>query len=381
MPDYEHRGVNGMKGEWVSLETAREDSEGGEAWWELAELKGQSVAAIQHDPTGPSDRPIFRWENGDMYLGPWKPANKRHKWPLEEGFGVAYFNYPDEHQGRVDICKNIKHGYLNGPGKSFWLASAPAWKANKLRGSAVRTTVNRSYVPRPYMYEGLFVQDRKTDKKAKVTLKDGTIGIGPWKDDKPVGSWLREHKISSKTKQTTSAKTASAKKQPPEQQQQQQSASSSSSSKQRLVNDDQLEARGDNGMLGKWISLEVAQQESVGKEAWWEIADLDGRRVPVRQHDTTTKTAPSDKPVFWWENGDMYLGSWALSKNPNKQWPVEEGFGVFYFNFPTEVRGVRTKRYQRFLGTPPPLACLTRTHSFPSVHRALIYAMESSKDF
>ena len=97
---------------------------------------------------------------------------------------------------RIDICKQIKDGFLNGQAKSFWLANAPSWKKNILKGSPIKVKSEKGRnIPRPFVYEGNYGCDMKVCNKAKVTLKDGTIGIGPWKADMPVGNWMNQHKL------------------------------------------------------------------------------------------------------------------------------------------------------------------------------------------
>ena len=95
-----------------------------------------------------------------------------------------------------------------------------------------------------------------------------------------------------------------------------------------------LEDRGIYGEQGKWISLDLAKRLSVGEEAWWEIAELDGEKIPITQHDPQ---GPADKPIFLWESGDMYLGSWKTASGQEN--PVEDGLGVLYNNSPQERKG------------------------------------------
>ena len=116
----------------------------------------------------------------------------------------------------IDICDGIKQGFLNGKGKTFWLESATTWKRNEL----ARSLIFQNKVPRPFIYEGRFKQDCRHDPRAKVTLKDGTVKVGPWAEDNFVGDWWTDHEdASSYPKQNESsisrrASSSNAKKRP-----------------------------------------------------------------------------------------------------------------------------------------------------------------------
>ena len=189
----EPRGDNGQEGHWLTLDEALAETLGQEAWWEIAELKGRRVEVKQHDPNGPIDKPIFRWSNGDMYLGSWGASQDPQKpWPVEEGFGVFYFNYPNAIRGRLNICENIQQGFLNGYGKELWLDDAPSWKRNSINRNFphIRKSMEGRDGYRPFIYEGKFRMDQKHDRKGKVILKNGICRVGPWENDKHVGKWI-----------------------------------------------------------------------------------------------------------------------------------------------------------------------------------------------
>lgn len=58
--------------------------------------------------------------------------------------------------------------------------------------------------------------------------------------------------------------------------------------------------------MGRWVTLEDAQDRTFGGEKWWECKSPSGKQVEVRQHKPG---APLNYPV-WVENGTMYLGGW-----------------------------------------------------------------------
>lgn len=87
----ERRGDNATRGTWLSLEEATERTPGNEEWWRQ-DLYGKTVSVKQYDATGPRDKPIWMFEDGDMYLGQWKKCSDRHQYPVEQGFGVTYLN-------------------------------------------------------------------------------------------------------------------------------------------------------------------------------------------------------------------------------------------------------------------------------------------------
>lgn len=102
--------------------------------------------------------------------------------------------------------------------------------------------------------------------------------------------------------------------------------------------------RGPCGTLGWWISLEEAQERSCGNEKWWTIPAADGRVVPVRQYDTNLGTGgPLDKPVWLYNQRDMYLGEWEDFEStfvPGDLYPMEHGFGIAFRGAPDPERGL-----------------------------------------
>ena len=166
-----HHGVNALGGWWITLEEATKRANG-EEWWKNAGIHGFTIPVQQYDRSGPNEKPIWLFQNGDMYLGQWK----MQKWPVEDGYGITY-NGP------------IKEGFISGAGKSFWLQSSAMWQTNRLSCSKIQ----QDSVKVPYTYIGKYCRSIKNDWLATVTLKDGTTRVGPWKDGLPVGDCWKDH--------------------------------------------------------------------------------------------------------------------------------------------------------------------------------------------
>ena len=195
----EERGVGLTKGEWITLDEAKDNNPQQVEWWNYPGLGGKVVEAKQHDPSGPRDKPIWQYENGDQYLGQWKAG--KSGMPVENGFGALYNCSPQKFEGLI-VVGEFKDGVIHGHAKSFWLESAPTWKNNLLGKSPIRQQINEygRRISRPFVYEGRYVHDLKHDNKAKVTLKDGTVRVGPWRDGTPISrdgtpicDWFVDH--------------------------------------------------------------------------------------------------------------------------------------------------------------------------------------------
>jgi hypothetical protein len=174
---------------WITLEEARQRSDGKVEWWKFEGLNGEIVQEKQHDPDGPDDRPVLLYDNGDMYLGGWK------KLPLAtiykcHGFGVHF------HADGCVIVGHCEDGKLSGPGKNMWLPSSRLWHNNSYSKSVIKASPGNKQIGLPFIYLGNFKQNKKDDKHATVILKDGTTRIGPWKHNKPVGDWWEDHEKS-----------------------------------------------------------------------------------------------------------------------------------------------------------------------------------------
>ena len=73
--------------------------------------------------------------------------------------------------------------------------------------------------------------------------------------------------------------------------------------------------RGDNALKGWWIGLDEAQERGQG-EKWWKHSGIGGETIQVRQYD---ENGPNDRPIWLFENGDMYLGEWKMRKKPRME--------------------------------------------------------------
>jgi MORN repeat len=180
----EKSGNNGIRGTWISLETAKAQA-GGIEWWNNVSRDGCTIDPRQHDVMGPESKPVWFFENGDMYLG---ECTKKNNHRVKNGFGINYTAFPAEYEGMVYMGE-FKNGLAHGKGESFWLADSAIWTKNQHPSSPIEQTGER----RPYMYYGLRVNDVEHGKKATVVLKDGTTRIGEWRNGKPVGDWWKDH--------------------------------------------------------------------------------------------------------------------------------------------------------------------------------------------
>ena len=149
----------------------------------------KEVAVVQYDENGPSDKPIWMWYGGNMYLGFWKQVGNGND-AVEHGVGVYYYHEtsPSNERGGIYVGQ-IRNGLKHGKGECFWLESSDVWRNNHRVGSMIsQTTGGRSHGV-PFHYKGEFVNNKRHDDRGIATLKDGTTRIGPWKDDIPVGNW------------------------------------------------------------------------------------------------------------------------------------------------------------------------------------------------
>ena len=193
IPHDDHRGYNGIGGWWISFKEAKEKCCGKEEWWKHQGYQGLEITPA-HCPQNPADKPVWLFENGDMYLGQWK-YSRQHRWPVEHGLGITYNNYPMKCKGLVCIGEWRK-GHIHGMAKSFWLVSSRTWRKNEFPASAIHQKEGNKTISRPFSYLGPYNMSHRSGPGATVTLKDGTQHIGTWQEHAPVGDWWTDHRLS-----------------------------------------------------------------------------------------------------------------------------------------------------------------------------------------
>ena len=199
-PHDDHRGHNGIGGWWISFKEAKEKCCGKEEWWKHQGYQGLEITPA-HFPLKPADKPVWLFENGDMYLGQWK-YSRQHRWPVEHGLGITYNNYPSKCKGLVCIGEWRK-GLVHGMAKSFWLESSRTWRNNEFPASAIHQKEGNKTISRPFNYLGPYNMSHRSGPGATVTLKDGTQHIGTWQEHAPVGDWWTDHWPSIASSSTT----------------------------------------------------------------------------------------------------------------------------------------------------------------------------------
>ena len=189
----------GIKGRWISEADAKARSVGNKEWWRMEGFAGKTVEIKQYDTAGPSDKPIWMWESGNMYIGEWR-SNGPNEHASRDGFGACFYLNKAKNKGKVYIGE-FKNSTAHGYGKTFWLESVPRLAHNR--------RIRQSGIPRPSVYSGTFVNNMYQDEFATVTLSDGTTRVGPWKGGEPIGDWWKDHKLvtaATATRQTAPVK-------------------------------------------------------------------------------------------------------------------------------------------------------------------------------
>lgn len=174
------RGAHGLPGRWISPDNAIEFTVGREVFWCYTGLNGERVPLRQYDSSSdaPIDKPIWMYENGNMYLGEWTVDEKLGR-PVEHGFGISYINGIREYRGVLQIG-HLKNGYFHGHGMQTWLLSSDIWMRNELEGTGITQLEGDRLVSRPFIYVGNYVLGLRSDVSAMVILKDGNIWKVPW---------------------------------------------------------------------------------------------------------------------------------------------------------------------------------------------------------
>jgi hypothetical protein len=174
--------------QWITLEEARANAHSNIAWWKCEDQSGWHVEENQYDPKGPSDKPVYVYANGDMYLGEWKKYGNFLQRKSRPGCFGVYLS-----RGDCVFVGLWKKGKLNGACKMLWLPSSPTWSYNQDLESPIK--VKNAGVP--FLYIGRYEDGQKNDPSATVILRNGMARVGPWKDDAPVGDWWNDHGLQS----------------------------------------------------------------------------------------------------------------------------------------------------------------------------------------
>jgi hypothetical protein len=343
----DHRGYNGIGGWWISFKEAKEKCCGKEEWWKHQGYNGFEIAPA-HYSLNPADKPVWLFENGDMYLGQWKYSIHHHGWPVEHGLGVTYNNYPNKCKGLVCIGE-WENGQIHGMAKSFWLESSPSWKKNEFPASPIRQKAGNKTISRPFIYIGPYNMSHRSGPGAIVTLKDGTQHIGPWQEHAPVGDWWTEHRLSiasclsattnnNNNNNNSQGYSTYVARRPRSSNVQADSGSDSDSDPEGKVckskrhkydtyvsseasivsNRKRPPADGKRGLArsdGWWISLKESQERCCGQEAWWRLQVQD-KNAGAREDDYAQNGPMNEnKPVWLFTDGDMHLGQWKYSRD------------------------------------------------------------------
>jgi len=89
-----------------------------------------------------------------------------------------------------------------------------------------------------------------------------------------------------------------------------------------------------NGAHGWWISEAETKERTVGNEEWWKMEGITGKTVELKQY---SRKSPKDRPIWFWGNGNMYLGEWK--RKAFKRYPLCHGFGAYYRHGPEAYNG------------------------------------------
>ena len=168
------RGSAGIGGWWISFEEAKAKCCGNEEWWTHKGYQGLEITpqyyAQNPHAQNPPDKPVWDYENGDMYLGEWEFSSALGRY-AEQGVGITYNHHSERFRGMVYIGEWEK-GHPKGMGKMFWLESSVSWKSNYLWHSPIRQHEGAKSIGRPFSYLGHYdAWGYKSDPNALTTQR------------------------------------------------------------------------------------------------------------------------------------------------------------------------------------------------------------------
>ena len=172
------RGIQGARGRWITTTEAKTHVVGGKPFWECTGPDSKVVPLVQHDLSGPRERPIWMYESsGDMYLGGWRMHWERRV--VEHGFGVKYYGGSTTRRGMVHVGY-WQFGELQGLGPETEEAVGNWWNEHELRvanddGNPVSTSplVEASGVSRPAKGSTVMRGKRPASKFKSPSIKRG----------------------------------------------------------------------------------------------------------------------------------------------------------------------------------------------------------------
>ena len=168
------------KGRFTTTDEAAKIA-GNVRWWTCQDHHGRSVDLEALEGTFPKGKPIFLWENQDMYVGEWTTLDDgtidRHGFGCYISFGEVYVGDWDE-------------GVMDGQGKLFWLPNVEVWQFDILPGSPIDDLKTGKDIP--FIYEGAF-EDNMKHGLATVEIKSGMRRRGMWEEDELVGDFYDDH--------------------------------------------------------------------------------------------------------------------------------------------------------------------------------------------
>ena len=175
------RGVAGMGGWWIDPAEALKYHARQEQWW------GPAAVPAQSDSTGPPEKPVWLFENGNMYLGSWITLRTTHKDNrpsiiLEDGFGITYHHDTQQatedwyHHGQVVAAEDKKEVPTTttttkphnggGFGRALWSRAAPKlWRKRKPKADSSTTETTTDTV-------GVVQYDKKRRRKEVVITNE-----------------------------------------------------------------------------------------------------------------------------------------------------------------------------------------------------------------
>ena len=157
---------------WITDEAAAEMAFGERFWETSVGVDGLKVELRQYKEDGPLGSPIYKYANGNLYLGEWDTDGNAY------GNGILLYRETEQTYGMLYLGV-FEGNECHGLGVLKWLEEAPVWKLSRNN--------------KPYIYVGMFAHNKETCERAVSQLKNGVTRVGPWDDGHPVGNWQMDH--------------------------------------------------------------------------------------------------------------------------------------------------------------------------------------------